>query len=514
MALARSHAVALFGLDGTLVDVEVDVSSNLPNFILVGLPDASLAESVSRIRAACANSGATLPARRITVNLSPASVPKQGSGFDLAIAAAVLAAQDLVSRRLLMDSILLGELGLDGSLRAVSGVLAITLAAKRLGFGRIIVPTANAAEAHLVDEIEVVPLDHLRQLMSGAAGVGDSASLALSTRASVAKTETASRTQSSSVPDLVDVVGQPDAIRALEVAAAGAHHLLLVGPPGAGKTLLAERLPGILPTLSTEQAIETLAIRSLRNQVQVTGLNLLPPFEAPHHGVSQAALIGGGSGIPRPGLASMAHNGVLFLDEAPEFSASVLDSLRQPLESGELVLSRSLGTARYPASFQLVLAANPCACGQSQTGGKQCQCSHTQRQRYLSRLSGPLLDRIDIRYRVSRVKSLAANLGGTTSQEVRERVAAARARAADRLKGTPWRVNARVPGVYIRQHLRPPKASTKHLDAALASGRLSMRGYDRCLRLAWTIADLSALDMPGSDEIAAASILRSGDAGL
>ncbi len=512
MAVARSHAVALFGLAGTLIDVEVDISSNLPNFVLVGLPDASLAESVSRIRAACANSGVGLPARRITVNLSPASVPKQGSGFDLAIAAAILAAQDLISRPLLDGVVFLGELALDGTVRPVPGALATALAASRLGFERIVVAPENAAEAALVSGIRVVRIRKLSQLVEGSAGALDS------TQSGEPRFElsevAAEDAKSAQEPDLADVVGQPDAIRALEVAAAGGHHMLLVGPPGAGKTLLAERLPSILPALTPDQAIETLAIRSLREHGRSSGLSFTAPFEAPHHGVSQSALIGGGSGIPRPGLASLAHNGVLFLDEAPEFSASVLDSLRQPLESGELVISRSLGTATYPARFQLILAANPCACGQSEASGKNCQCTHLQKQRYLGRLSGPLLDRIDIRFRVARVKVTANAVGNQTSADVRARVAEARARASQRLTSTPWSLNSRVPGVYLRKHLKPGKDATRHLDSALAAGRLSVRGYDRCMRLAWTIADLAGKHSPSADEIAMASILRSNDAGI
>ncbi len=513
MAVARSHAVALFGLAGTLIDVEVDISSNLPNFVLVGLPDASLAESVSRIRAACANSGVGLPARRITVNLSPASVPKQGSGFDLAIAAAILAAQGLISRPFLDGVVFLGELALDGSVRPVPGALATALAASRLGFERIVVAPENAAEAALVSGIRVVSISKLSQLVKGSEAALESAQPG-ETRFEILQTSAATGAKLPQEPDLADVVGQPDAIRALEVAAAGGHHMLLVGPPGAGKTLLAERLPSILPTLTPEQAIETLAIRSLREQGNSGGLSFTAPFEAPHHGVSQSALIGGGSGIPRPGLASLAHNGVLFLDEAPEFSASVLDSLRQPLESGELVISRSLGTATYPARFQLVLAANPCACGQSEASGKNCQCTHLQKQRYLGRLSGPLLDRIDIRFRVARVKVTANAVGAKTSAEVRGRVAEARSRAAQRLAQTPWSLNSRVPGVYLRKHLKPNTDATRHLDSALAAGRLSMRGYDRCLRLAWTIADLAEKQSPGADEIALASMLRSNDAGI
>ncbi|OXE35100.1 MAG: Mg chelatase-like protein, partial [Phenylobacterium zucineum] len=470
----------------------------------------SLAESVSRIRAACANSGAGLPARRITVNLSPAAVPKQGSGFDLAIAIAIAAAQGLVPKARLADVVWLGELGLDGSVRPTSGTLATTLAAKTLGFKRVVVSAASYAEAAMVDGIEVVGVAHLRELLQQewptANHLNESAESMNSTNSTAPN--------GAEAPDLSDIIGQPDAIRALEVAAAGGHHLLLVGPPGAGKTLLAQRLPGILPPLSSEQAIETLALRSLTYNSSALRMSYTAPFESPHHGVSQAALIGGGTGIPRPGLASLAHNGVLFLDEAPEFSSNVLDSLRQPLESGELVISRALGTARFPASFQLVMAANPCACGQSEASGKNCQCSHLQRQRYMNRLSGPLLDRIDIRFRVSRVKALQDSEGSRTSAEVRERVLGARALAATRLSSTPWTLNARVPGVYLRKHLRPSKEATRNLDHALSAGRISMRGYDRCLRLAWTLADLSGRASPTSDDVATASILRSSDAGI
>lgn len=511
MALAKAFAMSLIGLEGTTIEVEADISSNLPNFILVGLPDASLNEATARVRAACTNSGLSLPSRRITVNLSPASVPKQGSGFDLAIAASVLAAAESLSAESARSWLHVGELGLDGSVRAVKGVLPTALAAKRAGFERLIVPIANEAEAKLVNGIEVLGV---RCLADVARIHGNQRPLIEPKGVNELRVEGEAHNDSVIArPDMSDVVGQPQVVDALLLAAAGGHHCLMVGPPGAGKTMLAERLSTILPDLEVDSAIEVAALRSIAGRsLDGESLQVRPPFEAPHHSASSAALIGGGTGLPRPGLISLAHNGVLFLDEAPEFSTPVLESLRQPLESGEVKISRSSGLARFPARFQLVLAANPCPCGKLFGTGASCTCSSIQRSRYATKLSAPLLDRIDIRMAVRRPSAAMLAASGSPSQrssnELRTCVVAARAMAKARLAKTPWVLNSQVPGVYLRRELRLPKSVTGRLDAALLRGAISMRGYDRCLRLAWTSSDLAGRNLPDAEDVDRAVMLR------
>lgn len=498
MALASTRAITLFGLNGTLLEVEADISSNLPNFILVGLPDASLSEATSRVRAACANSGLALPGRRITVNLSPASVPKRGSSFDLAIAVAVLAASGLVERVSVSRWLHIGELGLDGSLRAVNGVLPSLLAAKRLGFKHFIVPKANLAEANAVRGVDVKAFDHLSQV---AAFHGSNVT--------VQEGSTMQAPSESFEPAKMcfsEVMGQSEAVNALTIAAAGGHHMLMVGSPGAGKTMLAERLPTILPELDEEQVIETAAVASLSGLEG--GLSRIPPFRAPHHSASTAALIGGGLGVPRPGLISLAHNGVLFLDEAPEFQAPTLESLRQPLESGEVFISRAAGVAKFPARFQLVMAANPCPCGYAWELNGKCTCAEPAKSRYLGKLSGPLLDRVDINLKISRQPRALESHPNARSTELRDKVVQARALIRQRLSGTPWTLNSQIPGTYLRKHLKPSAKLTAPLDRALERGSLSMRGYDRCLRLALTIAAMRTSDAVSSDDLGLALYLR------
>lgn len=508
MALGRTRAVGLVGVDGFAVDVEADISPGLPNTTLSGLPDESCRQAPKRVWAAAQNSGVPVPLRRVTVNLSPASLPKIGSGFDLAIAVAVLIAAESIPASVASDVVHLGELGLDGSVRGIRGVLPLVDAAARCGNRVVVVPAENAAEARLVGGVEVVPVRHLTQLLQRyaalAAGRQPDDLCAAGASPRVEQIEAAP-------PDLRDVVGQDEARLALEVAAAGGHHLSLLGPPGAGKTMLAQRLPGILPPLDDAQALEVAAIASIAG-VLVPGADLprRPPFVAPHHGASMPAVIGGGSHAIRPGAVTLAHHGVLFLDEAPLFSTDVLQSLRQPLEAGAVTVARMRQTARYPARFQLVLAANPCPCGQAFGKGLRCTCRAAEIMRHFNRLKGPLTDRIDLHVRVDQptLASLAGP-GGESSAAVAGRVAAARASQAERLGAFGWRLNRDVPGPALRVGpLSPAPRHRRVLDAALDRGALTLRGYDRCLRVAWTLRDLRGGGAPTADDIDEALVLR------
>jgi magnesium chelatase family protein len=505
MAVARTHAVALLGLTGAIVEIEADISSALPGFVLIGLPDSALSEAQHRVRAAATNSGCALTQHKLTINLSPAALPKHGSGFDLGIALASLAAAGDISGESVDRVLHIGELGLDGRLRPGLGVLPAVLAAARAGFATVMVPTGNAEEASLVPTIRVVGVASLREAAIWHGGEYEPQPVEPILPAAEPDDSTAQL-------DLADVVGNPDAVEALQVAAAGGHHMFLLGPPGAGKTMLAARLPGILPPLDADAALEVTSMRSLSGLPVGRALVSRPPFESPHHTATAAALIGGGSTQIRPGAAARASSGVLFLDEAPEFSSAVLDALRQPLEAGVVSIHRARATAHFPARFQLVLAANPCPCGNYGVRDAECSCPPHSRRRYLGRLSGPLLDRIDIQLRVHRITSAALRLGEAstvTSAQARGRVQSARQTARARLVNTPWSVNGQVPGSWLRSRERRLGANvTAVLDRALERGGITMRGYDRVLRVAWTLADLDSASIPSADHIGRALYLR------
>jgi magnesium chelatase family protein len=508
MAVARTWAVSLLGLEGALVEVETDVSSGLPRFTIIGLADRAISEAEGRVRQAIANSDCLLPPHRITVNLSPAGLPKNGTAFDLAIALSCLAAIGDVESSSIARVVHAGELGLDGRLRPTPGILPIVRAARRAGRDVVMVPSANAAEASLVPGIRVVAVDTLR-----AAAIWHGAELEMGEP--VLDAQPAPSAVPAEPLELADVLGQDDAVEALVTAAAGGHHLFLLGPPGSGKTMLAERLPGILPALSTDAALDVSSVRSLGGERVGDSLDTLPPFESPHHTATAAAVVGGGSGVIRPGAVARASHGVLFLDEAPEFARVVLDCLRQPLETGWITIHRANAVARFPARVQLVLAANPCPCGQYGAAESACQCAPSAIRRYFSRISGPLLDRIDLQVTVRRVSSASARLASEspapTSAVARSRVLEARARAERRLRETPWSLNARVPGAFLRSSpIALDPAALRPLDRGLERGALTMRGYDRVLRVAWTLADLRGTPTPDYDDVTRALFLRKG----
>jgi magnesium chelatase family protein len=509
--LARLRTFSLQGIEAVPVDVEVDVSTGaLPATVLVGLPDAAIRESTHRVARAMVNCGYTRPLDRVVVNLAPAELPKQAATFDLPITLGILAGSGQFSSERFNDYAVVGELSLEGSTRPARGALSMAIsAARQKNLRGVVVPAASATEAAVVEEIEVIPVASLNEAVrffSGDLQIAPAPSR---------MGEWFDQFASYDI-DFADVRGQEAAKRALCVAAAGGHNVGMLGPPGGGKTMLAKRIPTILPPLSAAESIETTRIYSALGLLSA-GQPLLAtrPFRAPHHTISEAGLIGGRS-IPMPGEISLAHNGVLFLDELPEFNRRTLEVLRQPLEDGFVSISRAKGSTRFPADFMMVAAFNPCPCGYRGDPRRQCQCTAPQVERYMSKISGPLLDRIDIHLEVPAVpfRELSASRAGTSSNQMREAVMAARLRQATRFAGLPVRVNARMTSRQIREFCPLDPAAAELVKAAVSDLGLSARAHDKVLRVARTIADLDEAEKIGCAHVSEAINYRVLDRGL
>ena len=502
---AKTFGAGVIGLNGVIFSIEVDISNGLPGMEIVGLPDTAVRESKERVRAAIRNAGYEVPCRRITINLAPADQKKDGSGLDLPIAIGILVASGQLSAAGLAECVLIGELSLDAKLRGANGVLPMAIMCRQAGIRQLILPQENAAEAKVVDTVEIVAADSLQTTIAVLAGQPREL-----TQTAALKEERSAGTTVLSGDDFRDVQGQRAAKRALEIAAAGGHNLLMTGSPGAGKTMLARRISSILPPMTKDEALEVSKIYSVAGLLgPMKGLIEQRPFRAPHHTVSAAAMAGGGR-IPRPGEVTLAHNGVLFLDELTEFPRQVLEVLRQPIEDGQVTVARVNSTYTYPSRFMLVLAMNPCPCGYLGDQLRECSCSPAEIKRYLRRISGPLMDRIDLHINVPRLRyeEMAGEQQAESSYTIAQRVAAARTRQAERLGASRVFCNAQMNHRQLKEQCKLSREAQELLRQAFEKMKLNARSYDRIIKVAQTIADLAGQQMIAYDHVAEAVQLR------